>query len=201
MNLPEPPRLPFRLDYGSESEAEIGALQRALGAAGIVAGGSPRWLAVKLVEGDTKVLQNVARQQGGLALVNQARIASSRLVGIFGDEGDTLLGDRRYGWINALVQQAVVRPVASVGSLSSRVDRIVTSRLFGIPIFLFAMWATLKITVEVSAPYLDWVSAVISGPITNWAQFLLAALGLGGRWVQRLLADGGIAGGGGGLGV
>ena len=197
MNLPETPRLPFRLDYGSEIEAEIEALQRALVAAGIVAGGSPRWLAVKLVEGDTKVLQNVARQQGGLALVNQARVASSRLVGIFGDEVDTLLADRRYGWINALVQQAVVRPVASVGSISDRVDRIVTSRLFGIPIFLFAMWATLKITVEVSAPYLDWVSAVISGPITNWASALLAVIGLGGTWVESLLVDGVIAGVGG----
>src|SRR3972149_2390325 len=123
MNLPEPPRLPFRLDYGSGIEAEIGALQRALVAAGIVAGGSPRWLAVKLVEGDTKVLQNVARRQGGLALVNQARVASSRLVGIFGDQVDTLLADRRYGWINALVQQAVVRPVASVGSISDRGDQ------------------------------------------------------------------------------
>src|SRR3990170_4258241 len=193
MNLPETPRLPFRLDYGSEIEAEIEALQRALVAAGIVAGGSPRWLAVKLVEGDTKVLQNVARQQGGLALVNQARVASSRLVGIFGDEVDTLLADRRYGWINALVQQAVVRPVASVGSISDRVDRIVTSRLFGIPIFLFAMWATLKITVDVSAPYLDWVS----GPITNWASALLAVIGLGDTWVESLLVDGVIAGVGG----
>src|SRR3990172_13364957 len=197
MNLPETPRLPFRLDYGSEIEAEIEALQRALVAAGIVAGGSPRWVAVKLVEGDTKVLQNVARQQGGLALVNQARIASSRLVGIFGDEVDTLLADRRYGWINALVQQAVVRPVASVGSISDRVDRIVTSHLFGIPIFLFAMWATLKITVDVSAPYLDWVSAVISGPITNWASALLAVIGLGDTWVESLLVDGVIAGVGG----
>ncbi|MEX2144303.1 MAG: ferrous iron transport protein B [Anaerolineales bacterium] len=187
----------FRLDYGREIEAEIEALQQALVSAGIVAGGSPRWLAFKMVEGDSKVMQHMAGQPGGLALVRQAQVAASRLSGQFGDEVDTLLADRRYGWINALVHQAVVRPAAPPLSSADRVDRIVTSRLFGIPIFLFAMWATLKITIDVSAPYLDWVSGVISGPLTNWATALLAAAGLGGSWLESLVVGGVIAGVGG----
>ncbi len=197
MSLVQAAAQPFRLNYGGEIEAELEVLQQAVLASGISPEIWPRWLAVKLLEGDPQVLQGTAAKPGGPALVRQARSAAARLAAQYGDDIDALLADRRYGWINALVHGVVAQPALRRVSLSDRIDSIVTSRLFGIPIFLLAMWATLKITVDVSAPFLDWVNAVISGPITHWAQALMAAVGLGGTWAQSLLVDGLIAGVGG----
>jgi ferrous iron transport protein B len=191
------PPLPFRLDYGAEIEKAIDILAQAILSSDPGQNVSPRWLAVKLLEGDESVVQRLAAREGGAALVEQSRRAAADLAAILGEDVDTLLADRRYGWINALMQRAVVRPAVPGATLSDRIDRVVTSRLFGIPIFLFAMWATLKITIDVSAPYLDWVDGVIGGPLTSWAQALLAALGMGGTWVQSLVVDGVIAGVGG----
>jgi ferrous iron transport protein B len=95
------------------------------------------------------------------------------------------------------VHRAVARPENQVRSLTDRIDNIVTNKLVGIPIFLLAMWATLKFTADVSKPFLNWISFVINGPITNWAQGLLAAIGLGGTWIASLIVDGVIAGVGG----
>ncbi len=73
----------------------------------------------------------------------------------------------------------------------------VTHRLLGIPIFLALMWVVFKVTADVSAPFLDWIDGVISGPLTNWAVSLLGLMGLDGVWLESLVVDGVIGGVGG----
>ncbi|MBE9471110.1 MAG: ferrous iron transport protein B, partial [Chloroflexi bacterium] len=82
-------------------------------------------------------------------------------------------------------------------TLSDKIDRIVTNRVLGIPIFLVAMWFVFKMTAEVSGSYLDWVDGVIGGPITRWVVAILNLVGLGGTWFESLTVDGVIAGVGG----
>ncbi len=48
---------------------------------------------------------------------------------------------------------------------SDRVDRIVTHPIWGVPIFLLLMWLVFQLTAHVSAPFLDWIDNLISGPI------------------------------------
>lgn len=187
----------FILDYGREIESELARLQSIITASRINLNISPRWLAVKLLEGDAGVQQQVGAMEGGAAWIDEAQRAAARLAGRAGDDADTLIADRRYSWINALVRRSVTHPENQSISLSDRIDQIVTNRFFGIPIFLFAMWTTLKITADVSAPFLDWVDFLITGPITTWALGLLSAIGLGGTWIASLLVDGVIAGVGG----
>lgn len=187
----------FRLDYGAEIEAELTQLQKLIAETQPLANQDPRWLALKLLEGDVAVTARLAATDAGSQILDEAKRAAARLAEKFGEEADTLIADQRYTWINALVRGAVTRPEHQTATLSDRIDGIVTSKVFGIPIFLFAMWATLKITADVSKPFLNWVSFVITGPITNWALGLLSAIGLGDTWFASLLVDGVIAGVGG----
>lgn len=187
----------FRLDYGAEVENEISALQELISRSDLGKQFAPRWLALKLLEGDQHIAEQIAQEPASQSLLTVAKVAQLRLAARFGDDVDTLIADRRYTWINSLVRQTVARPSQQITSLTDKVDRIVTSRLFGIPIFLFAMWATLKVTADVSAPFLDWVDSVIGGPITHWALGLLSFIGLSGTWIESLIVDGVIAGVGG----
>ncbi len=107
------------------------------------------------------------------------------------------LADCRYRFVHDLVGDAVKRLDERRISTSDKIDRVVTHPIFGIPIFLALMWVVFKVTADVSAPYLDWIDAVISGPITQWAIGLLTLLGLGGTWFESLVVDGAIAGVGG----
>lgn len=188
----------FSLDYGHEVEKEIERLEtlvkQAPGLNGLY---PPRWLALKLLEQDQDIVQRLAMSEAGQALVVEAGEGVTRLTERFGEDVDTVIADKRYGWINGVVRKVVQRPKDQDLSVSDKIDQVVTSRLLGLPIFLFAMWATLKITADVSAPYLDWVDGLIGGPITRWALALLAALGLDGTWLESLVVDGVIAGVGG----
>jgi ferrous iron transport protein B len=59
------------------------------------------------------------------------------------------------------------------------------------------MWFVFKITTDLSAPWVDWIDGVLSGPVSRWALAALGALGLGESWVSSLVVDGVIAGVGG----
>jgi ferrous iron transport protein B len=186
------------VDYGSDVEQEINRLIEIIRQHGEIGSKfNTRWLTIKLLEEDAVLQNNIAEMPGGQNVLDEVQNSIDRLRGIYGDDVETIIADRRYGWINGLVREVVTRSNSSRRTFSDKLDRIITSRILGIPIFMAMMWVVFKITTDLSAPMLDWVDGVISGPISRWASGLAALLGLGGSWVESLLVDGIIAGVGG----
>lgn len=188
----------FAIDYGRETEEEIAQLQSKIDKYPAIKQTYPtRWLAIKLLEKDNDIRIRLTAIEGVSLLLSEADESIAHLTDVYGDDTDTIIADRRYGWINGLVRETVQRTAPDRMTGSDKIDKIVTNRLLGIPIFLLAMWAVFKLTADVSAPYLDWVDGVIGGPITNWITSIIGALGLGSSWVESLFVDGIVAGVGG----
>jgi ferrous iron transport protein B len=186
------------VDYGREVEHEIVALQKIIEDNAALTGRyNPRWLAIKLLEEDEDLMARVEATPNSTVLLTQAQESIAHLHDVYGDDVDTVIADRRYGWINGLVRETVRREAVDRLALSDRIDKIVTNRILGIPTFLALMWVVFKVTTDVAAPFLDWVDGVIGGPITHWVVAILSAIGLGGTWVESLFVDGIIAGVGG----
>ncbi|MEA4910126.1 MAG: ferrous iron transport protein B [Anaerolineaceae bacterium] len=157
-----------------------------------------RWLALKLLEQDCEVLSELNASDEGRQLIKQAQAGLSRLEPVIGEEDfETYVADKRYTTINSVVKDVLKQSCEEKITLSDRIDRIVTHRIWGIPIFLGLMWAVFKITTDFAAPFLDWVDGAISGPLTRWVVALLNLAGLSGTWVESLFVDGIIAGVGG----
>jgi ferrous iron transport protein B len=187
------------VDYGREVEEEIAQLEEAIEQAPSLTARYPsRWMAIKLLEQDDDIRAKVEATDGGREILAQADRSIRHLQGVYGeDEVDVVIADRRYGFINGLVREGVHRPQEARLTLSDKIDKIVTNRVLGIPIFLAAMWFVFQMTANVSAFYLDWVDGVIGGPITRWVVALLELIGVGGTWFESLVVDGVIAGVGG----
>lgn len=186
------------VNYGRDVEAEIARLRRAIEVVPGLASAYPSyWLAVKLLEGDPDLLERLAASGEGAAVLKELEGANTRLAAIYGDDVDTIIADRRYGFINGLVREVVQRPSVDRITLSDRIDRVVTSRIWGLPIFLAAMWFVFQMTAGVSGHYLDWVDGVIGGPVTRWIGAVVAWVGLTDTWVEALVLDGIVAGVGG----
>ena len=186
------------VDYGFEIEEEITRLQDKIETFPEIVSEYPsRWLAIKLLEEDEVLVAKVSAQAGGEDVLESVQKAIEHLRDVYGDDVETIIADRRYGWINGLVKEAVQRSEAKRRSTSDWLDRILTSRILGIPIFLALMWVVFKVTTDLSAPLLDWIDGVISGPISRWVISLLSWVGLGGTWVESMMVDGIIAGVGG----
>ncbi len=192
------PQRPVFITYRHDIEREIAALVAVIAQApDIQARYHPRWLAIQLLEGDTTLQERVATLPGGATVLTALEASRARLQQAGGDDIDVLLTDQRYQFIHTLVQRAVTRPSQPAATTSDAIDRIVTHRVLGIPIFLALMWVVFKITTDVAAPFVDWVDSVIGGPFTTWVVALLGAIGLGGTWFESLCVDGIIAGVGG----
>jgi ferrous iron transport protein B len=183
--------------YDDALESEIKRLQEQIDTGEALSRWYPsRWLAIKLLENDPDITSRL-ESEGNERLVTAALEAGERIIAVLGDDPETLMTDGRYQFVGQVVAGGLTRPKVSVESMSDRADRIVTHRIWGLPIFLLLMWLVFQITANVSAPLVDWVGGVIEGPVTRWASALLGALGLSQSWIDSLIVDGVIAGVGG----
>ena len=130
-------RGPILVDYGREVENEINKLRALIEASpATTARYDPRWLAIKLLEEDSDIIAKVAQMGGTGNALAEAKKSIAHLHDVHGDDVDTIIADRRYGWINGLVKEAVRRTATDRLMLSDRIDKVVTNRVLGIPIFL-----------------------------------------------------------------
>lgn len=185
------------IDYGPVVERHIGSLVESIISSPQVAVlGPSRWTALQLLAADLATRDAVAQIPGGHAVLEEAAADRDGIAAESGFDAAIELAEHRFNWISKLVDE-MTGSVESGLTGSDRVDRILTHRYLGIPIFLAVMWIVLRFTADVTAPYLDWVDATISGPVTRWAVAILEALSLDGGWVESMVVDGILAGVGG----
>lgn len=198
MTVTQLEQAPIYFAYATEIEAEIARLCAVIESTpALAATYHARWLAIQLLEGDESLLAKMDRRPDAHAVIAAVAASRARLEQIYGEDVDVVLVDRRYEFVHQVVRESVVQPQARRLSRSDKIDRVVTHPVLGIPIFLALMWVVFKVTIDVSAPYLDWIDLMMSGPVTHLVVALLSLVGLTGGWVESLLVDGVIAGVGG----
>lgn len=158
----ETARAPLKISYGKEVDRELADLESLIEKRPALASGwRPRWLALKVLEGDERVLRQVA---GCQEIMDQRRESVARLEEITGQDAESLIVEGRYGFIAGVVRETTTRrrtPEERL-TMSDKIDRIVTHRVLGLPIFLAAMWAMFQFTFTLGAPLSDYVDTFFS---------------------------------------
>ncbi|KYH30868.1 ferrous iron transport protein B [Neomoorella mulderi] len=185
---------PLKINYGTEIEKELDKLEQIIKQdADLVAKYPARWLAIKLLEDDER-LQAELQKEGAKQVLEQVAKSKKQLNEILGEEAEAIIADRRYGFINGLVKEAVTRrhTLEERLTLSDKIDSIVTNRYLGLPIFLLAMWAVFQFTFKLGDPMIGWVESAFEG-LTGLATGWLEALGAP-QLLTSFIADGIIGG-------
>jgi ferrous iron transport protein B len=202
---PPPP-----VDYGPDIESAIAATQLRLAAlpSPETDPGSPdpgpvpseaatRWTAISLLEGDPQVRGAVAARPGGATILAERDELDRHLRSVQDLDLSLVLAERRFERAHDVA--ARVAPTGpSRRRLGDRIDRIVTHRIFGLPVLFAVMYVMFRLVTDVAAPFVDWIDVTLSGTVGPWVASGLGAVGLGGGWVERLAVDG-ILGGVGGM--
>jgi ferrous iron transport protein B len=147
-----------------------------------------RWLALKLLEGDSHALSLAGTQTSPLVEQWQKSIADRT-----GEEADVHIADARYGHAHTLAQRAIREQGRLGQTLSDRIDRLVLNKFAGIPIFLFVMYLMFMFTINIGSAFIDFfditVGAFAVEGLGSWMRSLNAP-----EWLTVLIAEG--AGGG-----
>lgn len=184
------------VNYGESIEEQISLLARTIQKYPELDSYHARWLAIQLLEGDQILLRDLP-EETRLHILSEVGSAYQSLKSTYGSELDAMIADKRYTWINSLVQDVLQKPASMKRTFSDRIDRFATHPVLGLPIFLLLMWVVFKIITDISAPFVTYVDDVISGPISGWTAGLLQLAGLNGTWFESLMLEGIIGGVGG----
>ena len=149
-----------------------------------------RWYAVKLLERDSKVKEGL-----NLPASAQSRIEeiASGLEKAEDDDTESIVTDGRYQYIQKVVSANVKRSGNKM-TVSDKIDRIVTNRVLGLPIFILTMFIVYYVSVTtVGTMVTDWTNDSFVGTIQS-----VVADGLGNAgvadWLGSLVSDGIIGG-------
>lgn len=102
-----------------------------------------RWYAVKFLENDEKVKEAMKLSASGQSLVDTKR---QELEKQHDDDMESIVTDERYKFIQKIVNTTVKKAKDKL-TVSDKIDRIVTNRILGIPIFIAIMWLVYYVSV------------------------------------------------------
>lgn len=149
-----------------------------------------RWYAVKFLENDSKVVESMKLSGAAAQTVEAQRKALEKK---HDDDMESIVTDERYKFIQKIVSTTVQKGKEKL-TTSDKIDRIVTNRFLGIPIFMLVMWVVYYVSVTTVGTFVtDWTNDVFVVAIQNAATSALSAIGAG-DMVMGLVVDGIIGG-------
>ena len=149
-----------------------------------------RWYAVKFLENDEKVKEAMKLSASGQSLVDSKR---QDLEKKHDDDMESIVTDERYKFIQKIVNTTVKKAKDKL-TVSDKIDRIVTNRILGIPIFVAIMWLVYYVSVTTVGTFVtDWTNDVFVVAIQDFFTNILTSLGAG-DMVMGLVVDGIIGG-------
>ena len=170
--------------FSGSVENAIAKVEEAVGDA--VDADQKRWFAIKLLEKDSKVIEQLHLPASAMAAVNTE---VTRLEKEMDDDTESIITDERYTYIGSVIDRAVKKSGKKL-STSDKIDKIVTNRILGIPIFAAVMWFVYYICVSTLGTMgTDWANDTFGGGIQEWAGAALAAAGAS-DFIQSLVVDG-----------
>jgi ferrous iron transport protein B len=165
----EPLSRHIHINYGPDVEQEIKKIQTELRKDAVLSGlYSTRWFAVKLLEHDKQVFQEVmADQADHTSVLAQVEVSHAHIEKILNDESEVILADARYGFIKGVLGETYSHRTIDRVTLSDKIDKVLTNRVLGIPILIGLLWVMFQATFTLGAYPMGWINGLV-GSISGW---------------------------------
>ncbi|MBN1804965.1 MAG: ferrous iron transport protein B [Sedimentisphaerales bacterium] len=180
------------INYGSEIEEEIAKIESLIDKQkySLVKKYGTRWLTIKLLEKDDEITKAIRNEE----ITNAVAESIGHIETIFKDTPETVMADRRYGFISGACTETIKSTVELRHNISDVIDSLVIHKVLGLPIFLLLMYIVFMLTFRLGEypmkgleSFFGWSSSAIN---SAWPDTSML-------WLKSLIIDGVIAGVGG----
>ena len=162
----------LHINYGHEIEDGIAHIQKYLKAdEHITQHYSTRYLALKLLEHDSQVLDYLGKHMAGenrmqdfRNLTNARDKASARVKEETGDDSETAIMDAKYGFINGALTEAGYKTGSKEDTYKTThlIDGILSHKYFGFPIFFLLLFVMFEATFSLGQYPMDWIEELVA---------------------------------------
>ena len=162
----------LHINYGHEIEDGIAHIQKYLKAdEHITQHYSTRYLALKLLEHDSQVLDYLGKHMAGENrmhdfhnLTHARDKASARVKEETGNDSETAIMDAKYGFINGALTEAGYKTGTKEDTYRTthRIDGILSNKYIGFPIFFLILYVMFEVTFALGEYPMDWIEAFVA---------------------------------------
>ncbi len=181
----------FFVDYGSVALKGIEEVKEIIARKNILVDYNPYWLAVKLLEEDQYIADKV-KKYGDKDIFDYIKRERDIITEKEGYEPEALFVDKRYDFISKAVSKTVKRSNTKEASVSDKIDKVVTHKWLGIPIFALIMFFVYQITMSFGNEFLG--DGLLGGAFEGLGEKVGEAMANSPELLRSFVVDGIIGG-------
>jgi ferrous iron transport protein B len=161
----------IHINYGEEIERSVQKLQELIRETpSLTDHYSSRFISLKLLERDDNCAFLISGARNFLEIRDRAQEENRRISNLFKEETETLITDARYGFVAGALKETMKRSGNNPGATrSQRIDRILTHKYLGLPIFLGFLWLMFHATFTLGNYPMGWIEKGVAllGQLTS----------------------------------
>ncbi len=165
-----------KINYGKDIDNGIENLKNILGKKHSISKYPTNWIALKLLEGDEYIynLMKTSDNYKILDTVNESidTIAATSM------EPELIIASKRYEFIDNIINKSVKKPEIMVETTSNKIDKILTNKWLGLPIFALIMFIVFQLTFTIGED-------LLGESVANGIEWLGEAVG---NWLENINA-------------
>ncbi len=151
---------PVQVNFGKEIENELEKLLEIIKKdKSLTQKVSARYISIKLLENDKEELEHIKGSSIEQEAIYQIEESTKHLEMIFGEDVEGRIVDMRYGFIKGVVKESARQLERHKLDVSDKIDKILTNRILGLPIFAFFMWLIFKMTFTLAEKPMEWIES------------------------------------------
>jgi ferrous iron transport protein B len=183
----------YKIQYGKDIESEIKFIKEVLDESVGTLMYPSEWAAIKLLENDSYINKNLENTDSYEKISSTVEKSVERLINIIGYEPDAFLIDKRYEAIGAVINSCVKKDLVRNESTSDKIDKVITNKWLGIPIFAAIMFFMYQFSISFGNGVLGGIVDEAFGALGEWTGSTLSSIGTP-EIVTSFLTDGIIGG-------
>ncbi|WP_419748955.1 ferrous iron transport protein B [Clostridium perfringens] len=151
----------ININYGEDIENEIKKLSSLLETYKNKLEFPVNWTALKLLENDEYIKDKV-KQLNSPSIFTKLEESNKTIEKNIGFEADMSIVDKRYSFISSITENVIKKPSEKQVTTTEKIDKIVTNKYLGIPIFALIMYCLYELTFIIGAGIQEWFGDLIA---------------------------------------
>ena len=151
----------ININYGEDIENEIKNLSSLLETYKNKLEFPVNWTALKLLENDEYIKDKI-KQLNSPSIFTKLEESNKTIEKNIGFEADMSIVDKRYSFISSITEDVIKKPSKKQVTTTEKIDKIVTNKYLGIPIFALIMYCLYELTFIIGAGIQEWFGDIIA---------------------------------------